>query len=150
MRDLIRSVRSHTRGRSEGPSEPDAVAELALWASTADGVLDETEVEELSALLARIEGLAGFDADRARTIVSAMAAKYPSEDAIATRILELAAHIHEPELRTRSYQLAIWSCARDGQFSEEEAAFLENLQEALELSDDEADALLKATIETAE
>jgi tellurite resistance protein len=147
MRDLIRSVRVRAHGGGEGPSEPDAVAELALWASTADGVLDKAEVEELSAVLARVEGLAGFDVARARAIVNRMAQMYPSEDAIATRILELAAHIRAPELRTCSYQLAIWSCARDGQFSEEEAAFLENLQEALELSDDEADALLRATIE---
>jgi tellurite resistance protein len=129
-------------------SEPDAVAELALWAATADGLLDEAEVDELAGLLARLPGLSTFDVERARTIVAGLAEKYATEEAIAARILELTVHVRSPEARRTCYQLAIWSAARDGRFSEEEAAFLENLQEALELSDDEADALFRETVET--
>lgn len=136
------------RARATGDAvEPDAVAELAIWAATSDGVLDRTEVEDLSTVLSQLPGLTGFDVARASAIVERLAATYTSEDLIAARILELTVHVRSHEARSACYQLAVWCAARDGKFTEEEVAFLESLQEALELSDDEADALLEATID---
>lgn len=141
---LVRSMRA---GAADDGLEPGAVAELALWAATADGVLDRTEVEELSALLTQLPGLAGFDLQGASVIVERLAATYTSEDAIAARILELTVRVRSDDARHACYQLAVWAAARDGQFTGEEVAFLESLQEALELSDSDADALLDATVD---
>jgi len=143
VRDLVKSIRS--RSNPTG-AEPDAVAELALWAATADGVLDAREIEDIAGVLAQLPGLDGFDVDRVQVLVSTLADTYTSEDAIAERILELTMNVRAHDARRCCFQLAVWSAARDGTFSEEEASFLESLQEALELSDDEADALLAATI----
>ena len=145
MRDLVRVMRSHG---ANSIAEPESVAELAMWAATADGVLDEREIDDIAGMLAQLPGLEGFDAARGRTLVGHLADTYTSEDAIAARILELTVHVRANDARRACYQLAVWSCARDGQFSEEEAAFLESLQEALELSDNDADALLRATVIT--
>jgi tellurite resistance protein len=141
---LVREMRA--RATLTG-AEPEAVAELAFWSASSDGVLDDAEVDEISALLAQLPGLEGFDAPRARSLVEHLAEAYVSEEAIAARILELTVSVRSHDARKACYQLAVWSAARDGQFTEEEAGFLESLQEALELSDSEADELLDATVE---
>ena len=141
MNELIRAMRLRTHAHRREESEAAALAEIALWSATADGVLEDAEVRELCAMLVRIEGLTHFDEDFARGVVAQMAERYRDEAAISERVLSLCVRVHDAALRARAYQLALWSAARDGHFSEDEAAFLESLQEALELSDDEADAL---------
>jgi tellurite resistance protein len=148
VRTLVKVLGHHGAPRAGAHAiEPRLVAELALWSATADGVLDQQDVEELAGLLRQLPGLEGFDVDEAMRLVDAMACTYTTEESIAARVTEIALAIHSAEARRASYQLALWSAARDGHFSEEEVSFLESLQECLEISDEEAEALLHQIIE---
>jgi tellurite resistance protein len=141
---------SDATGRPSGRAiEPRLVAELALWSATVDGVVEPDEVLGLAELLRDLPGLEGFDDAEAQRTMDAMAATYATDDAIADRIAEISQAIDSVPLRRASYQLALWCAARDGKFTEDELDFLQALQDTLGISDEDADALLHATIEVA-
>jgi tellurite resistance protein len=140
LQNLVHAYRAHHVDRDR---EPLLIAELAVWSATADGVLDRAELSALAALLRDVPGLSQFTDAAAFELAETLVRKYVTEDAIGARITEIALSIRTPDARRASYQLAVWSAARDGQFSEEEAAFLENLQDCLEIDDDEADQLAR-------
>jgi tellurite resistance protein len=146
--DLLDALTGH-REDSDAESrrvEPELVAELALWAATADGELRSQEVATLASLLRELPGLEAFDSNTAVHLVYAMAEKYTTEAAIAGRVTEIAMTIKTPRARRAAYQLAVWAAAYDGHVSEEESDFLEVLQDCLEITDADAEVLLHAAM----
>lgn len=131
---------------SRAAAEPSLIAELALWAATADGEINSAEIRQIVGLLNQVPGLTSFTADEAVRLVYGMAERYPSEDAIAARVTEIAMRIERPAARRAAFQLACWAASPDGELSEEESDFLDVLQDLFELSDDDADALRRAVI----
>lgn len=120
--------------------QPWAVAELALWAATSDDEIEDHEVRTIVQTLRSVPGLTDFTEEDAQEIVDEMEG-FGTEEAVQARIAELAGAITDATLRRVTWQLAAYCAASDGELSAEEEDFLEYLQDAFDIDDEEAEAL---------
>lgn len=120
--------------------QPWAVAELALWAATSDDEIEDHEVRTIVQTLRSVPGLTDFTEEDAQEIVDEMEG-FSTEEAVQARIAELAGAISDATLRRVTWQLAAYCAASDGELSAEEEDFLEYLQDAFDIDDEEAEAL---------
>lgn len=120
--------------------QPWAVAELALWAATSDDEIEDHEVRTIVETLRGVPGLGDFSPEDAQEIIDEMEG-FGTEEAVQARIAELAGAIVDPTLRRVTWQLAAYCAASDGELSAEEEDFLEYLQDAFDIDDEEAEAL---------
>lgn len=118
------------------------VAELALWSATSDGEVEPHELDGIVSTIQQVPGLSDFDEDDARALLDEMAA-YDTEASVTARVHALARGITEPGLRRAAFQLAVYCASSDGEFSEDEADFLEWLAGAFGFDDATADALVR-------
>jgi len=120
--------------------QPWAVAELALWAATSDDEIEDHEVRTIVETLRGVPGLGDFSSEDAQEIIDDMEG-FSTEESVQARIAELAGAIVDPTLRRVTWQLAAYCAASDGELSVEEEDFLEYLQDAFDIDDEEAEAL---------
>jgi tellurite resistance protein len=114
-----------------------AVAELALWAATSDGVIEPAEVSAIVTKIRALERYADFTEDEARAILAEFD-DYEDDLEVEGRIHEITEQITDPKLRRAAYQLAVVCAANDGVLTDDERDFLEFLRESFALSTEEA------------
>lgn len=140
LRELFGSIAWNDRR-----DEALAVAELALWAATSDGVIEPAEVSAIVTKIRELEGYADFTEDDARALLAEFD-DYEDDVEVEGRIHEITEKITDAKLRRAAYQLAVVCAANDGVLTADERDFLEFLRESFELSDDEAARLREGAL----
>ncbi|MEZ4395093.1 MAG: tellurite resistance TerB family protein [Polyangiales bacterium] len=136
----VKGAFEQARWDESDEEQPWAVAELALWAATSDDEIEDHEVRTIVQTLRSVPGLTDFTEEDAQEIVDEMES-FATEEAVQARIAELAGAITDATLRRVTWQLAAYCAASDGELSAEEEDFLEYLQDAFDIDDEEAEAL---------
>lgn len=140
LRELFGSIAWNDRR-----DEALAVAELALWAATSDGVIEPAEVSAIVTKIRELEGYADFTEDDARALLAEFD-DYEDDVEVEGRIHEITEKITDAKLRRAAYQLAVVCAANDGVLTADERDFLEFLRESFELSVDEAARLREGAL----
>lgn len=138
----VKRAFEHAQWNAADDDQPWAVAELALWAATSDDEIEDHEVRTIVETLRSVPGLDDFAEEDAQELIDEMEG-FTTEEAVQARIAQLAGAIIDPTLRRVTWQLAAYCCASDGELSPEEEDFLEYLQDAFDIDDEEAEALFQ-------
>lgn len=127
VQDVVKLLESHAGSRIK-PGDPadDALLELLVHIACSDGVVDDTEIALLEAVLP------GWSQERLRTFIDEVTAKPLDLD-------DLASHLETDDQRWNALRFAARMAHRDETIEDEEQGFLDRLASALGLPADAVD-----------